>query len=506
MSVLSSAAAGPAELGQARSGCRWWALGALGLALLVVGLDTTVVVTALPTLSAKLQASTGELQWVLNAYTLVLAGLILPAGVLGDRLGRRRVLLGGLAVFGVASLVASRMGSAGGLIALRAVMGVGAAAIVPLGFSILPSLFSEAERPRAISVLAASVFLGLPLGPLLAGFLLERYSWGSIFLINVPVVALALAGVWRLVPESRDAHAPRLDLLGALLAVGGVTALVFGIVEQPTHGWGGGRVVAGLAAGVVLLAVFALWELRAHSPLVDLGLFRSARFSWATLALVVVGFAIGGVLFILTPFLQLVQGNDAQQTGIRLLPMIGGIVAGAAPSDRLSARLGTKAMIAAGLLVSAAGAVLLSEVGADSGFAQTAVAEAVIGLGIGLAMPTALDAILGTLPEVEAGMGMALTRTMQFVAMSFGVAVLGSILNGAYRAGLDGHLTGVPLSAQAIARGSIAAAHALPPHVFAAARVAYTNGMGEVMLVNAGVLALAALVVALLLPARVVKR
>lgn len=502
MSAVSSRRARVATLGRSRSGRRWWALGALGLALLVVGLDTTVVVTALPTLSAKLGASTGALQWVMNAYTLVLAGLILPAGVLGDRLGRRRVLLGGLAVFGVSSLVASQTSSAGGLIALRAVMGVGAAAIVPLAFSILPSLFSEDERPRAISVLAATVFLGLPLGPLIAGFLLERYSWGSIFLINVPVVALALAGVWRLVPDSKDERAPRLDLLGALLAVTAVTALVYGIVEQPTRGWGAAPVLAGLGAGAVLLTAFVVWELLTRSPLVDLNLFWSARFSWATVAFVVVGFAIGGVLFILTPFLQLVQGNDAQQTGIRLLPMIGGIVAGAAPSDRLSARLGTKAMVAAGLLTSAAGALLLSGVGADAAFAQTAVAEGVIGLGIGLAMPTALDAILGELPEAEAGMGMALTRTMQFVAMSLGVAVLGSVLNGAYRAGLVGHLTGVPASAQTIAKGSIAAAQSLPPHVFAAARVAYANGMGHVMVASAGVLVAASVLVGLFLPAR----
>lgn len=500
MSTASTHTA-PRAIDRPSSPARWWALGALAISLLVVGLDTTVVVTALPTLSQKLGASTGELQWVLNAYTLVLAGLILPAGVLGDRLGRRRLLLAGLALFGTSSFVASQVGSASGLIALRAVMGAGAAAIVPLAFSILPSLFSENERPRAISVLAATVFLGLPLGPLIAGFLLDRYSWGSIFLINVPVVAVALLGVWRQIPESKDARAPRLDWLGALLSVSGVTALVYGVVEQPIDGWGGTRVVAGLAAGVILLSAFVAWQLRARSPLIDLTLFRGGRFSWSTVAFVVVGFAIGGVLFILTPFLQIVQGNDAQQTGLRLLPMIGGIVVGAAPNDRLSARVGTKVMVAAGLSVSAAGALLLSRVGADSGFAQTGVAEAVIGLGIGLAMPAALDAILGALPAAETGMGMALTRTMQFVAMSFGVAVLGSILNGAYRSGLEGHLVGLPTRAQAAAESSLAGA-AVVPHAFAAGRVSYAHGMSEVMLVTAGVLIAAAVLIALFLPAR----
>jgi len=501
MNELPSTRASATEIEHRRRRGRWWALGALGFSVLVVGIDTTVVVTALPTLSVTLGASTSQLQWVMNAYTLVLAGLILPAGVLGDRLGRRSVLLAGLALFGVGSLAASLVGSAEGLIASRALMGAGAAAIVPLSISILPSLFLERERPRAVAALAASVFLGLPLGPLVAGFLLERYAWGSIFLINLPVVAIALLGVWRLVPETRDERAPRLDWLGASLSVSGVTALVYGIIEQPTQGWSGVTVLTGLVTGVALLAAFTAQQLRARSPMVDLGLFRSARFGWSTLAFVVVGFAIGGVLFILTPFLQIVQGMDAQQTGLRLLPLIGGIVAGAAPSDRLSARLGTKAVVAAGLLTSAVGTVLLSRVGADSVFGQTALAEAVIGLGIGLAMPTALDAILGVLPAAEAGMGMALTRTMQFVAMSFGVAILGSILNSSYRSGIAAHLGGLPPQASDAAEASVAGA-AQVPHLFAAARDAYANGMSDVMVVSAAVLLTAAILVALFLPAR----
>src|SRR5512146_1197599 len=201
-------------------------------------------------------------------------------------------------------------------------MGVGAAAIVPLSFSILPTLFTDQERPRAVAMLSATVFLGLPLGPLVAGWLLAHFAWGSIFLINAPVVAVALMGAWSLIPESRDADPPRLDWLGALLSVAGVTALVYGIVEQPMNGWGDGRVVAGLAAGTVLLGAFTAWQLRTRSPLVDLRLFRGARFSWSTVAYSVIGFALGGVLFLLAPFLQLVQGNDVQATGIRLLPMI----------------------------------------------------------------------------------------------------------------------------------------------------------------------------------------
>lgn len=480
---------------------RWWALSALAVSLLVVGLDTTVVLTALPTLSAKLDASTSQLQWVMNAYTLVLAGLIIPAGVLGDRLGRRRLLLFGLLLFGIASAVASQVTSPGELITLRAITGVGGAAIVPLAFAILPSLFSDKERPRAISVLATAVFIGLPLGPLVAGWLLTNYAWGSIFLINVPIVAIALLGVWLFVPESKDPRPVRLDWLGVALSVAGVTALIYGIVEQPIYGWGGTRVLAGIIIGLLLLAAFVVQQLRTRAPLVNLGLFGNARFRWSTLAFVVVGFALGGILFVLTPFLQLVQGNDAQATGIRLLPLILGIAIGAMPSDRLTARVGSKIMVAGGMLVTAVGTLLFSRVATDSGFAFIAVAELLTGVGLGLALPPALDAILGVLPKAETGRGMALTRALQFIGMSFGVAVLGSILNSAYRDSLNGHLTNLPAAAQAAAEQSLAGAASVP-YVFGAARIAYVSGMSDVMLTSAAILAAAAVLIALYLPAR----
>jgi EmrB/QacA subfamily drug resistance transporter len=343
----------------ARAG-RWWAVGALALALagIITGLDTTVVVTALPTLSVKLGATTGQLQWVMDAYLVVLSGLLLPAGVLGDRFGRKRLLVIGLLLFGVSSVFASLTSSADGLIALRAVMGVGAAPILVLMYSILPSMFPDNNgRLRAVAITSASTFVGLSLGPLAGGWLLAHFAWGSIFLINPPVIAIALLGVWFLVPESKDARKPRLDWPGAALSVAGVTALVYGIIEQPMYGWSGARVLAGLIGGVVLLTVFAVQQRRARSPLIDLKLFRTPRFSWATVAIAVVMFALGGVMFILTPFLQIVQGNDAQATGIRLLPLMAGLMAGAALSDRLTVRLGGKVMVAGGMLVGAVGAL-----------------------------------------------------------------------------------------------------------------------------------------------------
>jgi MFS transporter, DHA2 family, multidrug resistance protein len=479
---------------------RWWALGALALAGIITGLDTTVVVTALPTLAVKLGASTGQLQWVMDSYLVVLSGLLLPFGVLGDRFGRKRLLVVGLLLFGVSSVFASLTKSVDALIALRAVMGVGAAPILVLMYSILPSMFSGKERLRAVAVTSASTFVGLSLGPLVGGWLLAHFAWGSIFLINPPVIAIALAGVWFLVPESKDARAPRLDWPGAALSVAGVTALVYGIIEQPMYGWSGARVLAGLIGGVVLLTVFAAQQRRARSPLIDLELFRTPRFSWSTVAIAVVMFALGGVLFTLTPFLQIVQGNDAQATGIRLLPLMAGLMAGAALSDRLTVRLGGKVMVAGGLLVGAVGALLLSRAGADTGFALIAATEVVLGLGLGLAVVTAGDASLGAVPVAETGSGMALVRTAQFIAMSLGVAILGSILNGAYRTGLAVHLAGLPAQARAAASESIAGAHALAPHVFAAARDAYATGMSDVLIVSAVAIAVGAVLVAAFLP------
>src|SRR5881296_3340921 len=242
---------------QPRAG-RWWALAALVVSGLVIGLDSTVLITALPTLSSKLGATTADLQWITAAYTLALGGLLLPGGVLGDRYGRKRMLLVGLGIFGISSVIASQVTTASSLVAMRALMGVGAALILPLSLSILPSLFSEQERPRAISAAAAGAFIGLPLGPLVAGWLLTHYAWGSVFLINAPVVVIALCGVWFLVPESKDPQPRPFDWVGGFLAVTGVTALVYGVIEQPIHGWTDSRTLAGIIGGALIVAAFII--------------------------------------------------------------------------------------------------------------------------------------------------------------------------------------------------------------------------------------------------------
>ncbi len=499
------------EVGTVKAGRgRWLALGALVLSGLVLGLDATILVTALPTLSAKLGASTSELQWISAAFTLALAGLMLPAGVLADRLGRRRMLLVGIATFGISSVVASQMTSAIGLIWMRALMGASGAVILPLVLAILPTIFTEAERPRAVAIAGAATFLGLPLGPIVAGWLLNHFDWGSVFLINAPVAAIALVGAALFIPESRDAHAPRLDWVGALLEVAGVTGLVYGIIEQPQNGWTDPRVVLGVGGGAVLLALFVAWELTRPEPLVNLRLFAIRRFSVPTIAFIVVGFTMTGLLFVLTPYLQLVQGNDPQGTGIRLLPMIGAVIVTALATERLVARFGTRVLLTAGFSVLAAGLLLMSRLDAGTGNGPVAAALVVIGIGIALAMIPALSAILDALPETEMGAGNGLVRTLQNVGASLGVAVMGSVLNSTYRGDLGAHLGVLPTAVRDAAEKSLAGATIVGHHLPAAlagplvraADAAYADGMSEVLLLTVAMAAATALVVALFMPAR----
>ncbi len=493
-----------------RGSARWWALVAIVLSGFVVGLDLTIIITALPTLALRLGAGTSQLQWFSDAYTLTLGGLLLPAGVLGDRFGRRRLLLVGLALFGISSVVAGQMGSAGGLIVVRALMGAGAAIILPLSLSILPTLFQGQERLRAVTLAAVGTFLGLPLGPLAAGWLLTHFAWGSIFLINAPVVGLALLGVWLLVPESKDPNAPSVDWVGAVLAIVGVTGVVYGIIQEPTFGWGDGRVLGSMATGALALAAFGLWDLRARSPLVDLHLFLNPRFAWPTVAFAIAAFALAGTLFILTPYLQIVQGTNAQGTGVRLLPLIAALIAGGLGGDRLVARAGTRLTVAGGLLLTGAGLLLISTAGARTEYGPIAIGLTITGLGMGLSMPTALDAVLGSLPPEQTGAGTGLSRTIQQTGATLGVAILGSILNNVYRGSLLAHMPALPPPVRAASLSNVAAAAATAPHLppqsaqplLRAAFDAYASGMSAVLIVCAVLMAAGAALMLLFLPGR----
>ena len=295
---------------------RWWALGALALSVLVVGLDLTVLNLALPTLGTQLHASTSDLQWFIDAYSLVLAAALLPAGLLGDRIGRKKALVPALVLFGVASLACAYSRSSGELVAARAVLGLGAAVILPLAIAVIPVLFTPQERQKAIAVVMGAVFLGYPLGPILGGWLLDNFWWGSVFLINVPVIAIALVAVALLMPESRSEQRPRLDVVGVAISSLGLTGLVYGVIKAGENGWTDVTALATMTGGVAVLAAFVLWERRVSrrpggQPLVQLTLFQSAGFTWGTILSTLVSFALFGILFAMPLYFRDVRGLDS---------------------------------------------------------------------------------------------------------------------------------------------------------------------------------------------------
>ncbi|WP_238017485.1 MFS transporter [Dactylosporangium sp. AC04546] len=473
---------------------RWWALVAIVLTTLTLGFDTTILNVALPTLATSLDAGNAELQWLVDAYVLVFAGLLLPMGALGDRYGRKRLLLIGLILFAAASLAAVFAGNAGQVIAARAVMGVGGAILTPVTMAIIPVMFDPDERRKAIAALTMGMGVGLPLGPIIGGYLLEHFWWGSIFVINVPVAALAIAAVALLVPESRSTRPKPIDLAGAILSTIGLVLLVYGVIEAPARGWTDGWVVGGIVAGLVLLVAFVLLERRLAAPMIDLRLFGRPRFAWGTAAATVASFALFGLLFLVPQYLQAVLGHDALGVGVRLLPLVAGLFVGAPLGARLAGRLPTRVPVALGLLIGAAGMALGAFTDAGSGYGFVAAWLAVGGAGIGLALTPAMDAVMGELPRDEAGSGTAITMTLRQFAGALGVAVLGSVAAGVYRS-----------SVPAVGRDSVSAAVAIAARtgdqaLAAAARAAFLDAMTTVLLVCAAVTLLGAVAAAIFLP------
>src|SRR5215469_16903703 len=324
---------------------RWWALAALSLSVLVVALDLFVLSLALPTLSRDLHASSGDLQWFVDSYSLVLAAVLLPAGLLGDRIGRKRILLFALALFGLASLACAYSTSAGELIAARAVLGLAAAVILPMSLAVLPVMFTAEERPRAIAAVGGATFLGYPIGPILGGWLLDHFWWGSVFLINVPVVVIAIVAVSTLMPESRGERAVGVDVAGIGISSGGLVLLTYGLIKAGNNGWGDSAAIATMAAGVVALTAFAAWERRLSGrrpggqaqPLIDLRLFGSAGFTWGTVLATLVSFALFGLVFAMPQYFLDVRGLNSLGAGVRMLPMIAGLAVGLLIGQRLAA-------------------------------------------------------------------------------------------------------------------------------------------------------------------------
>ena len=487
---------------------RWWALAAITLGVLAVGLDVTVLSVALPTLAVALKASESDLQWFSSGYALVLAAGMLPAGVLGDRFGRKRVFLISLIVFGAGSVACAYAQNPGQFIAGRLLLGAAGAAIVVMALSVMTVLFSEAERPRAVGIWAAANFISLPIGPIFGGWLLTNFWWGWIFVMNVPVALVGLIAVALLVPESRAPERPALDPLGMILACGGLAAVTYGLIELGRNGWTDPPSLTVLAAGVAVIVGFFVWEryLTARPggrPLIDLSLFESRGFTWGVILAALGGMALIGMVFTLPQYSQGVLGLDPEGSGVRLLPIIAGLIVGAVPADRVAARVGARLTVAVGFAITAAGLLLGSRTAVDSSAGFMAAWMVIVGFGMGVGFATAASAALKTVPEHQSGVASALLQAMQKVGAPFGSAILGSVLVTAYQSNLD--LNGLPANVAATVKLSVFAGVAVAQRLHSAVllqsvKSAFVQGMDAALVLSAGIAAVAAVLAVIFLP------
>jgi EmrB/QacA subfamily drug resistance transporter len=481
---------------------RWVILSVLIVGLLAIVIDNTVLNVALKTIAEPppggLGASQSQLEWAINSYTLVFAGLLFTFGVIGDKIGRKRMLIIGLALFGIASLLSAYSRSPEQLIFARAAMGLGGAAVMPQTLSIISNVFEPAERPRAIGLWAMAVGIGIATGPVLGGLLLNHFWWGSVFLINVPVTAVGILAAAILVPESRNREAGGIDYVGVLLSIAGLVSLVYGIVQGGDgDSWLSLGVLGPIVGGLVILAAFAWYESRIQHPSLDVRLFRDRRLSASIGALALVFFGMGGVFFFTSFYLQNVRGYTPLDAGLLTVPFAAGQLLMAPRSARLVQRYGAKAVGATGMFVMAAAIGGYASLGTASPIWMLAVLFGIQGAAIGVSMPAATAAVMDVLPRERAGAGSALTNTARQVAVALSVAILGSVLAVFYRSSLSPSLTGLPAAARAAASSSITATQAVAQQLGAAgqsllapANQAYVDAMHVTTLI-AALLALA---------------
>jgi EmrB/QacA subfamily drug resistance transporter len=428
---------------------RWWTLAVLGTSLVLITVDTTILNVAIPTLSRSLATSTGELQWIVDAYTVVFAGLLLTCGSLGDRLGRRRMLTVGLVVFGLGCAASALVDSAPALIAMRAVTGAGAALIFPATLSIITNVFTDpVERQRAIAIWASTAGIGVALGPLAGGVLLQHFYWGSIFLVNIPVIVVALVGIALAVPESRDPTVRRLDLTGALLSIVGLGVLVYGVIRGGSDGWAAPGTLGTITAGIVVLALFVRHEAHTAEPMLDLGVFRNPRFAGASVAVTAVYFCLFGTIFLLTQHLQVLLGYGTLAAGIRTVPFAAVLIVVANLTPRIVGRFGPRIPIVVGLLVVALSQLLRIASTPDSGYAIVLASQMTFAAGMGLLIAPATASIMGSVPAARAGVGSAINDTTRQVGGALGVAVMGSVAAAGYRSDLVHHVPSVASTAR----------------------------------------------------------
>jgi EmrB/QacA subfamily drug resistance transporter len=486
---------------------RWLALAVLCVTLVMVSLDTTVLNVALPALVRDLHATTTKLQWIIDAYVLVYAGLLLVAGSVADRLGRKRVFCTGLLAFAAGSAWAAFAGSTGMLIAARASMGIGGAVMMPATLSLVTSIFTDArERQRAIGLWAGATGLGVALGPIVGGALLARFWWGSVFLINVPIALAGFACAIPLVPESRGLAPRRPDYAGAALSIAGLGLLLWSLIEAPARGWTSVRVLAAGAGGLAVLALFVWWENRTAQPMLNLALFRKRALTGAVCSMAMVMFGLFGALFLLTQFLQFSLGYSALAAGIRVLPAAGAIAV-VSPLAAWCLRVTTvRYTVAAGLACIAGGMWQLSGATVSSTYASILPGLMLLGLGVGLAMPAATESVMGSLPGADTGVGAATNGAFMQTGGALGVAIIGSLLNTRYTGDITAVLAPyhVPATALSAISGSLGGALAvaaraggqLGTELATAARSAFVSGM-DLGLLTAACVALGGCAVAL---------
>ena len=487
---------------------RWLTLAVLSLSLIVIGLDNTVLNVALPTIQTAFSATTAELQWMVDAYVIVFAGLLLVMGALGDRHGRARALQTGLVIFGLASVAAALSATSGQLILARAAMGVGAALIMPATLSIIINVFPQEERARAIAIWAGAAGIGIGLGPLIGGLLLEQFSWGSVFLINVPIVLIALTAGAVLVPDSRDPSPTRLDWPGAVLSVAGISILVYGLIEAPTHGWTDPLVLGAFGTSALLLVGFVWRQLTSDHALLDMGLFRDLNFSIAAAAIAFAFFTLFGMIFMLTQYLQLVHGLSALEAGVMMLPLVIGLPVGAAISIRLGARFGARATIGGALV---ALALLLASMSLWQPDTELWVVALTLLLGAAImanVMAPATESVMSSVPDERAGVGSATNDVVRELAGALAIAILGSSLATIFGDRMADAVAALPPELAAVARDSVGAALAVAGQMGGAggaaladaARAAFMGGMGTSLVIAAAVALTGAGVVLRFLP------
>jgi EmrB/QacA subfamily drug resistance transporter len=486
------------------------------LAAFAINVDTTIVNVALPTLVRELHATTSQLQWIVDAYNLVFAALVLAAGSVSDRVGRKGMLLTGLGIFALASVAGGLSSSPEALIVARCFMGLGAAVIFPATLSLIANVFVERrERARAIGLWGATAGLGVAFGPITGGFLLEHFNWPSIFFALAPVAGVTAALTAVTVPTSRDPQAPRADVPGLALSSGAMALLIFTIIEAPGNGWGSARTVAGFAASVVLLGSFVAWERRAREPMIDLALFRNLRFTAASGSVTIAFFSLSGFIFLVTQYFQFLKGYSPLSTGVRLLPVAASIAVTSVVGTRLAVRFGTKPVVVGGLLSLAAGLAWTASASTSTSYLEIVGQMVLLGSGIGLTSAPATEAIMGVVPKEKAGIGSAVNDASRVLGATLGVAVIGSVYASLYSSRLSARLpSALPATLARAAHDSVGAAltiaerlartplSGLSAAVHDAASGAFFHGFGAGVLVAAAVTVAGAAIAGLLLPAQ----